>query len=975
MDASSLALSAIHPAFGIAKAIRTFYKDYHHVPEELERLAKQADTWEEIINTAHVALQGVHQPSSDNSPGTSDVVLKQFDLCKKLLYQLSDELKMPAEAAKRHSWSRVKKAFERKGLEESMAKLKDCCDQFHIIASIGSMDQFGKKMEGIKLSLDNLRSEGDERQARATKQAVLQWITSECQSKTHNDHAGDFEEGTLDAILNSDRYYAWQNGLLNDDGSAVAPATLWCHGPPGAGKSTLVYAIIERLRKFYDKDAVIVYAYCSYEKQDVQSARNIIACMVRTAVSQYERLPDFVLEAWERHDRLNPLSLLSLRELLCRLLTSRRKSFILVDALDEITCSHSKNEKRLEPDEVLDEVMSMVDNVNKLKADQGQVCCRALLTSREKCPERFPRVEVAEMSIEAAETDVQLTVEALIDRKFFRRLDKQIRDDAGVRADIVDRISKGAKGVFLLAKLQLEHLREFTNVRSLTEALEDLPQDLQDSHERSMQRIQNQPAEPRETALKALSLVYRAKGLLTVKSAQQALAVRDGDEEFKEKGIEDEETLVNITAGLLATRSGNLAFVHHTVKEFLRKPEEKGNVDFHGTTPGEATQDWFTDKDLAHGYVAKQCLNFLVLKDFAEPLDPEQRKLRAQRFPFLDYAINNVGYHAYRSTILENQRYEVTRRCLALLDNDAMPLGSLQEFLARLWTNPIPTRVRALQLPKPHFAVLCNFLEIAKDLVTVENVNDTATRKVETVLHFAAQIKSQEMVEILLKKGADRDLVNYSGKTPLDMILAEPLLRLTLTRENPGTMLSGNPESFDNDLAQAMFNFTFLHYVESRTGGEFKLHNGEHSISMTSLENAVARRGATNEIETIIEEDLKLTISEEGEKLASFLINAGVDINSHQTSRETPLQLATLYELPGLVKLLLEKGANPFLAWHCTFTAAEIAEKRGNPELTKILREKEKEIDAWESSVTDEADKQSKSLLRMLQCTQNNCWV
>ena len=95
--------------------------------------------------------------------------------------------------------------------------------------------------------------------------------------------------------------------------------------------------------------------------------------MVRTAVSQFETLPAFVLEAWERHDHgLSTLSLPSLRELLCSLLTSRRKSFILVDALDEITCSHSQKEKQLEPDEVLDEVIGMVENVNKLKAFRGR---------------------------------------------------------------------------------------------------------------------------------------------------------------------------------------------------------------------------------------------------------------------------------------------------------------------------------------------------------------------------------------------------------------------------------------------------------------------------------------------------------------------------------------------------------------------------------------------------------------------------
>ena len=172
--------------------------------------------------------------------------------------------------------------------------------------------------------------------------------------------------------------------------------------------------------------------------------------------------------------------------------------------------------------------------------------------------------------------------------------------------------------------------------------------------------------------------------------------MRDEDEEFKEDRINNEETLINITAGLLTTRSGNLVFIYHTVKEFLRKSEEKGNVDDYETTIEEETHDWFTNKALVHGYIAKQCLNFLILKDFAEPLDPKRRKLRAQKFAFLDYAINNVGYHTYRSSLLKNQRYKVTPRYLALLDNNTISLGDLQEFLARLWTNPTPIRVRAI---------------------------------------------------------------------------------------------------------------------------------------------------------------------------------------------------------------------------------------------------------------------------------------
>ena len=93
------------------------------------------------------------------------------------------------------------------------------------------------------------------------------------------------------------------------------------------------------------------------------------------------------------------------------------------------------------------------------------------------------------------------------------------------------------------------------------ESLEDLPRDLQESHKRSMERIRNQTARRRETALKALSLVYHAKGALTVESAQQALASRHGDNHLDKGDIDDDEMFYNMTAGLLATRSGCLVFV------------------------------------------------------------------------------------------------------------------------------------------------------------------------------------------------------------------------------------------------------------------------------------------------------------------------------------------------------------------------------------------------------------------------------
>ncbi|MCJ1244357.1 hypothetical protein MMC30_001555 [Trapelia coarctata] len=109
-DPASLALGAISAALNISKVVRGFYKDYQTTPEELERLAEQAKTWEDLIDAAHRLLHKLSDADASTS-NNQDVVSKQLTLCRKHLYQLSDELKISPEAAKRHSWARVKKAF------------------------------------------------------------------------------------------------------------------------------------------------------------------------------------------------------------------------------------------------------------------------------------------------------------------------------------------------------------------------------------------------------------------------------------------------------------------------------------------------------------------------------------------------------------------------------------------------------------------------------------------------------------------------------------------------------------------------------------------------------------------------------------------------------------------------------------------------------------------------------------------------
>lgn len=566
-----------------------------------------------------------------------------------------------------------------------MAKLKEYYDQLHAITTIESFEVQCRGIEDLRSRLDKIQSDMNTNHTQIEKQRVLSWLSTENQLGVHGEHADNFLEGTLETILNSDTYYQWQNSVLNDDGNPAVPATLWCHGPPGAGKSALVYAAIENLRKFYGEEAIVVHMYCTYEKLNTSSLRNVFATMAREAVTQLEILPAYVIASWKEHCYgAYPPSEAFVRGLLCRLLSSRRKCFIIIDALDEITLASAHYDTRLLwPHHLIKEMNKILKELNQLNAAFGQFQCRTLVTSRERCPSSFSPDDFKEMFIEATEVDVELKVRKAIDNGLLGGLAADTGSQSALSTRITEVITKSTQGIFLLATLQLHYLSQFTAQRELEDALKDLPQDLGDSHKRSMIRIQNQPRSQLEKAFAVLSLVYHAKSVLTIRSAQQALAVRHGDRNFDEAGVDSAETLMRITAGLLSIRSNNLVFVHHSVREFLREKSFCRNsylIRSSEHLPDHICQLW--EKYQGHSYVANQCLNFLKLRDFHEALDDGDRSMRTRAFPFLAYAANNAGYHV-NIVSLEKTSFELTQQCFELLEDDVMPLGTLQEFLSR----------------------------------------------------------------------------------------------------------------------------------------------------------------------------------------------------------------------------------------------------------------------------------------------------
>jgi hypothetical protein len=123
---------------------------------------------------------------------------------------------------------------------------------------------------------------------------------------------------------------------------------------------------------------------------------------------------------------------------------------------------------------------------------------------------------------------------------------------------------------FLLARLHLESLGAKRKPRAVSEALENLPSDLDKTYHNAMKRISDQDDEAREIAQSTLIWVTNAKRPLTVEEIRVALAIEPGTNQLDVANMLDIETILSVCAGLIIVdvEHSIVRLVHHTTQEY-----------------------------------------------------------------------------------------------------------------------------------------------------------------------------------------------------------------------------------------------------------------------------------------------------------------------------------------------------------------------------------------------------------------------
>ncbi|KAJ5610667.1 hypothetical protein N7510_007386 [Penicillium lagena] len=431
---------------------------------------------------------------------------------------------------------------------------------------------------------------------------------------------------------------------------------------------------------------------------------------------------------------------------------------------------------------------------------------------------------------------------------------------------IVNTVIDKSHGIFLLAKLQIDLLSQYTDRSLLERALMHLPESLGEAYGEAMKHVVSQNA----SATRYIYWVLYTFRPLTVSELKSAVD-EDGTPENPES-VTFEQLLQTKCAGLLSVDavSGAIRFVHRTAKEYL---------------DGSAARVFFPG---AQKDIAEACLTAISLDEVVdECYKKTDNSCRIAKKGFLNYAAEYWGLHAR-----EIDEYEQTVQVL------------IKTFLNKLlWRRPpldyamnlksgMPAELGLGKYPNDWSGlhVLSFFGVRGKSKRLLEqgaNINAQDNALGVSPLHCAAYQGNDEMTQFLLDNGANANATNVQGRTALHFATQNGHRKCM-------KLLFSHAELETADQSGA----TALHVAVGTATDESTVpllvkHKVDVNFQNPSTGNTA----------------LHLAVEWKRPRIILFLIEKGASIDIPNDDGITPLQLAASMDNCEAISLLLQRCA------------------------------------------------------------------
>ncbi|KAK8108442.1 hypothetical protein PG984_014243 [Apiospora sp. TS-2023a] len=481
---------------------------------------------------------------------------------------------------------------------------------------------------------------------------------------------------------------------------------------------------------------------------------------------------------------------------------------------------------------------------------------------------------------------------------------------------IIVQISKAVQGMFLLAQLHLESLKDKDTVKAIREALERMS-DLSSSAESTyryaysdtMTRITGQLASHARRAKQVLGWIVHAERPLNKLELQHALGVELGQPRMDPENLPEIGHMVAVCAGLVTIdkESEIIRLVHYTVQEYFVSTKSQWFPEFQET-------------------MAMTCISYLSLVPFAAgPCDSDlTKRFRDYRYPFYDYAARHWGHHARGAQTREYVlQFLQTYNKVEVADQARDPgqswirspismtrharRGHLEEVISAIAYDIHKSEQPDLKTNGLHLAAVFGLESAVREMLRLYDVNARG-EGLTTALELAARNNHPGTVRILVEKGADlisqkMALYEASKRGYLEVVrcLTE---NDSPSKSNPGIMANALSRAASREICELLVergaNVNFAH---TRMDIDF---SGTRQSPYESLVEGMT--------------PLHCAIERHGIKQAELLIENGANVNAADSFGRTPLYFARqnkelqleVETREKLIQFLVEHGADDY---------------------------------------------------------------
>lgn len=442
---------------------------------------------------------------------------------------------------------------------------------------------------------------------------------------------------------------------------------------------------------------------------------------------------------------------------------------------------------------------------------------------------------------------------------------------------------------FLLARLRLDTLSKHRTLKSMKNALTQLPDNLNEAFEEAIRQISKKNADDRRLANHTLTWIVHAKVGLTADQIEDSFAFQENKEGSWKDCRPLGSSLLSVCAGLVVedTTKGTLRLVHESVKRYL-----------------EGRDILYTNADLE---IAKTCL--LCLRANNSDGEPET--------PLLQYASNHWTHHFPDSRHLDqnmetqikrffHNKRKLERAFRAIPDAPSQPVHGMTGL---------------------HAAVFYDLTAWASRLIRDGAQVNAQCSDGQTALHWAVSLGRLQLVKSLLKKGADPNLYDRPGEVRGDTSIHKCLSGPTVSNFGIVQSLIRHGASLDVKGTKGMTPLSMAIrygptsvaslFIDSQEDVNAEIIPGwtslrellYHGHEMVSEVNKSARKNRHTSEEGW--NSVKRAIYDHGQYLMWLLFDKGVELNRPTTDKWLPLIHAVKNGQAKTVQSFLNKTPNP----------------------------------------------------------------